>query len=181
MEEPLLGSEWDPSRPLPHPGHEKYAAARASGVRVTAAARECNIHRGTASRWERDLAVQARRRFLVDQDRADEHKEKSGTYREITINRNDIIMGLADIAQDPGAPARARVAAFVALADIFLIRPRNIEELRRGIGWTEEEHEYFQITKLVPPRISVLTGAVSVEDLIDNGKPRKKNKLTKSA
>ena len=155
----------DASRPLMHTGQEKYAAARAAGLNIGKAAEECRVHRSTASRWEKDSNVRLRIAHLLAQNRHDQREANKSKIQEITFNRNDVIMKLWEIAQK-GRSERAQVTALLGLADIFLLRPRNIEDLRRGIGWTEDELDYFDKTGLVPDRIKSLTGATTGEDLI---------------
>ncbi|MGA8284636.1 MAG: hypothetical protein WB796_07785, partial [Candidatus Sulfotelmatobacter sp.] len=57
-------------------------------------------------------------------------KKMVGQCRSIDIDRNDIIMGLADIAMSGSTPAGARVSAWLGLADIFLLRPKKIEDVK---------------------------------------------------
>ena len=73
--------------------------------------------------------------------------------REITVNSNDIIMILADIAQDPAQLGSTRVSAVLGLADIFLLRARNIKELENFYGWTTEELKTYSETGETPPRL----------------------------
>ncbi len=54
----------------------------------------------------------------------------------------------------------------VGLADIFLLRAPCIEDLRKGVGWTEDEAIEFHKTGIVPDRIFGLTGDRTAEDLI---------------
>jgi len=66
---------------------------------------------------------------------------------------NDIIMILADIAQDPAQLGSTRVSAVLGLADIFLLRARNIKELENFYGWTTEELKTYSETGETPPRL----------------------------
>ena len=56
-------------------------------------------------------------------------------------------------------------SAWIALADIFLLRAKNLGDLMDFIGWTEDELCEFNKTGVVPERLSALTGCRTVEDL----------------
>jgi len=61
--------------------------------------------------------------------------------REITIDRNDIIMGLADIARGEVEPdtARVRLTALIVLANIFRLLPKNGAYPKNEFeGWTRD-------------------------------------------
>jgi hypothetical protein len=73
-----------------------------------------------------------------------------GVHRQITIDRNDIIMGLADIAQQSHSD-RARVAAPLGLADIFFLRATSTADLKSFIGWTADEIDRFILTLRLRP------------------------------
>jgi hypothetical protein len=82
--------------------------------------------------------------FLIKKTLADQRGEYRKEFRKITIDRNDIIMGLADLAQNPLADARARVAAWAKLADIFCLVPKSLKDAKDFYGWTEEELEEYR-------------------------------------
>ena len=147
-----ISSNEDPSRPLAEPRRENYAKARAQGLKSVAAAKTAMVAPRTGRRYEADPQVGSRVRFLMHQAFEDPGVERRKAVREITIDRNDIIMGLADIAQSPFTKPgdRARVSAWLGLADIFLLRARCIEDLRKGVGWTEDETIEFHKTRIVP-------------------------------
>ena len=66
-----------------------------------------------------------------------------------------------------GESERARVSALVVLADIFSLRARCMQDLRMGVGWTEEEALEFFKTGIVPDRIAQITGVVPVKTSLD--------------
>lgn len=83
--------------------------------------------------------------------------------RKIAISRNDIIMGLADIAQK-GEGESARVSAYSKLADIFGLMPKpSGKDVDMFAGWSDEELQHYRITGELPSRFGL-----SVED---DGKP----------
>src|ERR1700733_4759689 len=75
--------------------------------------------------------------------------------REITIDRNDIIMGLADEARGKGDPqgASARVKAWTVLAEIFRLLPKHGACPKDDFdGWTTTELKDFALTGERPER-----------------------------
>ena len=54
----------------------------------------------------------------------------------------------------------------MGLADILLLRAKCIQDLKMGLGWTDDENLEFAKTGLVPERIALLTGAFTEEDLV---------------
>jgi hypothetical protein len=115
------------------------------------------ISRETASRYKKSRDVIA----LVElvKSRREEIENKVETeeipkpIRKITINRNDIIMGLVDVAQDPGAPHAARVAAWSKLAEIYMLLPKNLRDLLNFYGWQSDEMAKFIEDGIIPERI----------------------------
>jgi hypothetical protein len=79
---------------------------------------------------------------------------------------------------NPVKPSGVRISAWKTLADIYLLTARNIEDLRTGIGWTEDELDYANRTGMVPPRIAALIGYSTLEDLAA-GKTLRNEKLTR--
>jgi hypothetical protein len=152
------------SATLAHPGREKFAKLRADAKSIVNAGRECKIAERTAQRWAKNPAVKSRTSFLINERISDRREEKNGGGQEITFSRNDLIMELWKIGSH-AENERARVTALMGLADIFLLRARCIQDLRRGVGWTTDEQEHLIETGLVPPRISALTGDVRAGDL----------------
>jgi hypothetical protein len=66
-------------------------------------------------------------------------------------------MALWDIASG-GESERARVGDLMGLADIFLLRSKSIDDLRKGLGWTDEATEEFAKTRIIPDRIYLIAG-----------------------
>lgn len=91
------------------------------------------------------------------------------TLREIDIDQNDIIMGLADIARDVFASKAARVSAYLGLADIYMLRAKNIREVKDFYGWTATELREYAIAGTVPARFQLLEG--SSESPAEGGTP----------
>jgi hypothetical protein len=86
--------------------------------------------------------------------------------RQVDIGRNDIIMGLADIARY-GQDERARVSAWLGLADVFGLRIKNTRDVTEQFaGWTAEELEQYATTGVIPERIRSLVG----EDRLRTGR-----------
>lgn len=163
------------SRRLSHTVKERFASLLASGAKRRQAQRECKISRSTARRWEADSAVQSRIDFLQRQtnERAGEQEQP----RQITFGRNDVLMELWDIGtskDDPHIGGRARVAALTVLADFHMLRPKRIEDLTKGIGWSDDEFQYTAETGLLPERIRNATGRTSLADLIPGTSVRPK-------
>src|SRR5207302_727398 len=80
---------------------------------------------------------------------------------KVTITRNDIINGLAGLAR--GAESEAvRATAYLGLADIFLLRVKNVRDINKFHGWTADELDEYARTGSVPERFrSVLGSSVS--------------------
>lgn len=69
----------------------------------------------------------------------------------VSVGRNDVIEGLAEIARGVHYDERARVAAWGLLADIFMLNPKNSKD--PFSGWTETELKYYGDTGKVPERL----------------------------
>lgn len=87
------------------------------------------------------------------------YAKRVGELREVNIDQNDIIMGLADIARDEGAAKGARVSAYLGLADIFMLRAKNVRDVKDFYGWTATELREFAINGTIPPRLQLLVSA----------------------
>jgi hypothetical protein len=74
----------------------------------------------------------------------------------VSVSRDDVIEGLAEIARGVHYDERARVAAWGQLADIFMLKPRNFRDLELFYGWTETELKYYYETGKVPERLAGL-------------------------
>jgi hypothetical protein len=122
---------------------ELFAQAVADGCNVREAAKLCGRKESSGgylnSRADITLRVAEIRSAMARTAANDAATKMVGQCRAIDIDRNDIIMGLADIAQCNEAGDRARVAAWTALADIFLLTARSLSDLKNSIGWTQDE------------------------------------------
>lgn len=86
-------------------------------------------------------------------------KRVDRTIREIDIDQNDIIMGLADIARDVKATNGARVSAYLGLADIYMLRAKNVRDVRDFYGWNATELREYAVNGTIPARFQLLVGA----------------------
>lgn len=145
---------------LPRIAQEQYARLMAQGAKQVDALKICKISKNTAGRWNKEPAVKARINYLVNQTLKDQRTECRKEYRKITIDRNDIIMGMADLAQNPLTRDSARVTAWSKLADIFCLVPRSLEDVKEFYGWTEEELDEYRRTEgeFVPERFKPYFG-----------------------
>ncbi len=157
-------SEIPGSTALSRPGREKYARLRSEGFKGAKTAKLCHISKNTACRWGAEDEVKARIAFLTEQFLQGGRDEKERVIRSITFGTNDVIMALWEIGSE-GESERARVAALMGLADIFLLRAKCIQDLRTGVGWTDDEALEFSKTGVVPERIAEITGDRTVDDL----------------
>jgi hypothetical protein len=78
--------------------------------------------------------------------------------RKIDIDRNDIVMGLVDIARSESEPGAVKVRAWAELVEIFLLKAKNLKELTEFYGWTSDEIEYFAQTGQYPERLRSYLG-----------------------
>jgi len=174
--EPTLSGD----SPLAKPKREEFARLAAKDAYTDVAiAERLGITRKTCTRWRQDPLIAARVKFLKKQ-RA-ERTASEPLLRNITavnLTRNDIIEGLLAEA-NAVKPSHARIAAWNSLAEIYLLKARNIEDLRNGIGWTEDELEYANRTGLVPPRVAALIGATKLQDLAEQDFAREQSRNTK--
>jgi len=148
---------------------------RLEGFKGAQAAKHCHISKNTASRWAADGEVKARIAFLTEHSLQNGCDEEDRVIRPITFGRNDLIMTLWEIGTK-GDPERARVPALLGLADIFLLRAKCIQDLRTGVGWTDDEALEFSKTEVVPERIAQITGDRTVDDLARAIYPPRKRK-----
>ena len=87
--------------------------------------------------------------------------------RPITIDRNDIIMGIVDCINDKKTPV-ARLLMMMRrwslLADIFMLRAKTLKDLADFYGWTEDEIVEFGKTLTIPERLrgQLTLGAMGV-------------------
>jgi hypothetical protein len=75
-------------------------------------------------------------------------------------------MVLVDVARDTAASPGARVQAARVLTDVFLLRAKGFNDLKRFRGWTDDELEDFNQTKAIPPWIAEITGVRTIDDLL---------------
>jgi len=88
--------------------------------------------------------------------------------REITIDRNDIIMGLADEAKF-SENDRARVAAWTVLSDIYMLRAKAVKDIYDFYGWTAEELVEFGRSATVPERFRARFAAATGVRALEGG------------
>jgi hypothetical protein len=153
---------------------ELFAQAIADGCNVREAATRCGRKEGSGgylnSRADVTQRIAEIRSAMAKAAENDAATRIVGQSRSIDIDRNDIIMGLVDIARSGSAPAGARVSAWLGLADIFLLRPKRPEDLKHLVGWTEDELVEATVTGVVPPRIASIIGSNSITDLMPSGR-----------
>lgn len=155
----------DSDKPSLAPHLEAFAKAVAEGYSHVEAAVICGRKRGSASFLYAQPGVKQRIAELLQIARvASETTIASNTVREsreVTIGRNDVMMLLEDIARDRTAPTGARVRALLGLADIFMMRAKNIEDVALFRGWTQDELQEFARTGIPP---------ASIRNLVDSSK-----------
>lgn len=173
------------SKPVPEPSPkkpdlavhlERFAAAIAKGANKAEAAEECGRKKGSAHYLHTRTGVQERIAELQKiAHEATNHEVAREAVREraprpIPFDRNDIIMGLADLAglgnTAPAKSERTRYGALMGLVDIFMLRAKSIADLRNLIGWTEDELQELIEHGTVPGRIRLTTGISKAEDLL---------------
>lgn len=117
--------------------------------------------RAAGSRLLKNLNIQAAieaKKHRMELAAKEVEKEQ---IEKVTITRNDIINGLAGLAR--GAESEAvRATAYLGLADIFLLRVKNVRDINKFHGWTADELEEYARTGAIPERFrSVLGSSVS--------------------
>ena len=87
----------------------------------------------------------------------------------VSVGRDDVIEGLAEIARGVHYDERARVAAWAHLADIYMLKPRNFRDLTLFYGWTETELKYYCETGKVLERLGGLAerDSKSLAEILD--------------
>jgi len=136
---------------------EAFAKAVADGYSHVEAAVACGRAEGSASYLYRRPGVKQRiAELLAIKARSNEEELVESAngmkYPRVTVTRNHIINGLALEARTAKS-ACARVSAWQVLADIFLLRAKNIQEVMDFIGWTNEELQEFATLGTIPARI----------------------------
>lgn len=165
----ILPPEDDPT--LLAAGYEKVARALANGDSARQAAFSAGFSENTGRWLSKHPQIKARVIQLKLQHREDLRKQSISdgirVVPRVTIQRNDIINGLAAIAQDIKMQGRARVAAYLGLADIFMLRARNVKDLMDFYGWTSEEMDEYANTGVPPARIRSLLGESAFKALAE--------------
>jgi hypothetical protein len=162
-DKPNSDTEKDPSilQPNLSPQLDKFAAAIANGATKADAAQECGRKKGSAHYLYMRPGVQERISELQSLVREATNRgvvqEAVRAHREITIDRNDIIMGLVDEARTAKSD-RARVSAWTVLADIFMLRAKNLREVYDFYGWTSDELKLYAETGESPARFQHFAG-----------------------
>ena len=127
------------------PHLEVFAGAVAEGYSHVQAAVMCGRARGSASFLFDQPGVQERIAELQTLAKNATEKEVAENairmIRPIDTDRNEIIMGLVDIAREKNAPYAARVRAWTVLTDIFMLRARTLRDISEYYGYTEDELE----------------------------------------
>jgi hypothetical protein len=158
------------SKPLSQQ-HENFARLLFQGATIAHAAEKCGFSFSYARKLAHEPVIKDRKKKLNEEYMADARKVDAEGYQEVRITRNQIINGLADIALNGLGETRARVAAFVALADIFMLRAKSFKDILNGYGWFDEEAIEYSKTGVVPERlrqvlppdqIAALLGSASV-------------------
>jgi len=136
---------------------EEFAKAVAEGSSHVEAAEICGRKRGSAS-------------FLYDQPGVKEriaqleNLVKNATEKAVTenaikmrrlvdIDRNEIVMRLADIARSDKERGVVRVRALSVLAEIFMLKAKTVKDLQQFYGWFSDELENYAETGKVPERL----------------------------
>ena len=163
----------------PAPHLEQFAKAVAEGCSHAEASQIAGRSAGSASYLFRQSGVRERiselRAIRAAATESAMREQGAMTIRPITFGANDIIMELWNIGKD-GQSERAKVSALVALAEIFLLKAKNIEDLKQGFGWTDDENLEFVQTGEVPARIAFLTDCKTPEDLLQPASVRGEKK-----
>lgn len=138
---------------------EIFCQAIHAGLTVAQAAKKAGKNKSWGKREWVKPKTQARIREIAFQYGKQMSLERAKKqFREITIDRNDIIMaladnaGLGDVKMKATVGDRARVAALTVLTDIYMLRPKTTQDLADFKGWTEEELDEFAIHRTVPAR-----------------------------
>lgn len=92
------------------------------------------------------------RKAIEQKDTAFLNKIGQEEARGVTINRNDIINGLAEIAQNKTITPAARVGAYGHLKDIFGLSAKNDKDTDIFAGWSKEELDEYGRTGKLPAR-----------------------------
>jgi hypothetical protein len=146
----------------PLPKHlEMFAQAIADGCNVREAAQLCGRKQGSGgylnSRADVTQRVAEIRAAMAKASENHAATKMVRQLRSIEIDRNDIVMGLADIARY-GRSESARVSAWNSLAEIFLLKAKNLRDLKDFDGWTTDELKDYALNGVVPERLRRFLG-----------------------
>lgn len=162
---------------------EVFAKAVAEGSSHVEAAVICGRKRGSASFLYAQPGVKQRIAELRTIKQRANEKALAETangmrYPRVTVTRNHIINGLAHEARTAKS-ACARVSAWQVLADIYLLRARNIREVADFCGWTDEDLDEYIKNGILPARFrNLVDSSKSVGLPIDRKTGRITNKVT---
>jgi hypothetical protein len=143
---------------------EDFCQLRHSGVIIAKAAKQVGMSPDWGKKISKTKEVKDRiKAIAADYSKKITTAKAKKTIREVTIDRNDITMALADIAgigikKRIAESERARVAALVCLTDIFMMRAKNVREVKDFYGWTADELRDYAISGTVPQRLGLLVG-----------------------
>src|SRR5579864_8964345 len=146
---------------------EAFAKAVAEGSSHVRAAEICGRKRGSASFLYAQPGVQERIAEL--QMIAKNATEKAVTEnairmrRVVDIDRNEIVMLLADLARSENEPGAVRVRALNVLSRIFMLQARTLKDLEEFYGWFSDEMEDYAETGQVPVRLRPFMGEGETE------------------
>jgi hypothetical protein len=140
---------------------EAFAIAVAEGASKAEAAERCGYKKGSAHYLYTRPRVQERivelKQLAQDDSNTKFVQKTSQTRRQITFGRNEIIMKLADLGglgETP--PARSEHVQFECvntLAEIFLLKAKNLKDLLDFYGLTADELDEYARTGSIPERI----------------------------
>jgi hypothetical protein len=153
-----MGKEQRASHLAPH--LEVFAKAVAEGSSHVQAAVICERSRGSAS----DLYARPGVRERIAEFRAAAAKASEKAVaenatlkrRRVDVERNEIIMCLADIARSETEPAAVRIRAWAVLSRIFMLEAKTLNDLKQFYGWNSDELEEYDRSGRIPRRFRPL-------------------------
>jgi hypothetical protein len=144
---------------------EIFAQSIADGYTVREAAKQCGRAEGSGGYLNSLPDVQLRvaeiRRAMAKAAEEVAASEMGDQIRSVNITREDVMEGLADIARN-GRSESARVAAYNSLADILIMKARNIRDVQYFYGWTTLELKSYAETGVRPERFRHLKERTSL-------------------
>jgi hypothetical protein len=140
---------------------EIFAQSVADGYTVREAAKRCGRAEGSGGYLNSLPNVQLRvaeiRRAMAKAAEDVAASEMGDQIRSVNITREDVMEGLADIARN-GRSESARVAAYNSIADVLMMKARNLRDLENFYGWTTDELKNFAQNGVIPERFQHLKG-----------------------